>query len=179
MRFDKAEAHPRSRGENLRWIVSSASPAGSSPLTRGKLSPGEATNAYKGLIPAHAGKTTYDDARLPHERAHPRSRGENGLSMTSIGSPPGSSPLTRGKLDIHDRRNLIDGLIPAHAGKTCPTRGGIAPTRAHPRSRGENATVWSVSSGYMGSSPLTRGKPHRTVGRPGPPGLIPAHAGKT
>ena len=30
-----------------------------------------------------------------------------------------------------------------------------------------------------GSSPLTRGKPHRTVGRPGPPGLIPAHAGKT
>ena len=30
-----------------------------------------------------------------------------------------------------------------------------------------------------GSSPLTRGKPHRTVGGAWPPGLIPAHAGKT
>ena len=32
------EAHPRSRGENLRAVNTSSSAAGSSPLTRGKLS---------------------------------------------------------------------------------------------------------------------------------------------
>ena len=51
-------AHPRSRGENYQLPRQGSNLQGSSPLTRGKLSPGEATNAYKGLIPAHAGKTT-------------------------------------------------------------------------------------------------------------------------
>ena len=33
--------------------------------------------------------------------------------------------------------------------------------------------------GFAGSSPLTRGKPFARVAPPAPPGLIPAHAGKT
>ena len=50
-------AHPRSRGENLMITGISGARAGSSPLTRGKLS-----SAWEGikssrLIPAHAGKT--------------------------------------------------------------------------------------------------------------------------
>ena len=53
-----ATAHPRSRGENgannfLRSIVQ-----GSSPLTRGKPVRQDTRHLTKGLIPAHAGKTS-------------------------------------------------------------------------------------------------------------------------
>ena len=75
------------------------------------------------------------------------------------GTDPGSSPLTRGKRAALDLLDCLQGLIPAHAGKT-----------------------WSSSDATVkpsGSSPLTRGKlkpPDRPASRPG---LIPAHAGKT
>ena len=70
-------------------------------------------------------------------------------------------------------------LIPAHAGKTRRIRVFRGRRRAHPRSRGENATHPCVSRSSPGSSPLTRGKRpvpdvHSADGR-----LIPAHAGKT
>ena len=52
-----ARAHPRSRGENS-WLPSDTrTTLGSSPLTRGKRSYGEAGSTWDGLIPAHAGKT--------------------------------------------------------------------------------------------------------------------------
>ena len=50
---------------------------------------------------------------------------------------------------------------------------------AHPRSRGENTTVQTVTGWFQGSSPLTRGKPDGHPPRAPARGLIPAHAGKT
>ena len=70
-------AHPRSRGENARHSPFSSRPAGSSPLTRGKLHVGEADGEANRLIPAHAGKTREAGTAPPGGRAHPRSRGEN------------------------------------------------------------------------------------------------------
>ena len=91
----------------------------------------------------------------------------------------GSSPLTRGKRVLGEGDSLSDGLIPAHAGKTCSRRPLETIRGAHPRSRGENYPFRTRSSGQAGSSPLTRGKrgpDHRGFRRRG---LIPAHAGKT
>ncbi|EDN80065.1 hypothetical protein ACTODO_00501 [Schaalia dentiphila ATCC 17982] len=51
-------AHPRSRGENSPMRTAISSLAGSSPLTRGKLSGSLFGGFAVGLIPAHAGKTT-------------------------------------------------------------------------------------------------------------------------
>ena len=91
----------------------------------------------------------------------------------------GSSPLTRGKplpvlLNMAGLR-----LIPAHAGKTSTASRSPTRTRAHPRSRGENACALSTRLMASGSSPLTRGKLTRLHPRRLPAGLIPAHAGKT
>ena len=72
---------------------------------------------------------------------------------------PGSSPLTRGKLDNLTIGEVITRLIPAHAGKT--------------------ATIRRPTTSLTGSSPLTRGKRQRWNGPRGGIGLIPAHAGKT
>ena len=172
-------AHPRSRGENVGQLVPVLSGQGSSPLTRGKrvLLPDQLRE--RGLIPAHAGKTSSPPPRRSKRRAHPRSRGENTRKPRKTRRDRGSSPLTRGK---HTRRRtapLACGLIPAHAGKTFFVESTPQTGRAHPRSRGENPAHAGRRHHWWGSSPLTRGK--RLLGRRlrVVQRLIPAHAGKT
>ena len=175
----RPRAHPRSRGEN--WPVATPKPSsrGSSPLTRGKLPCGRASRARSGLIPAHAGKTLSATSSQCVDWAHPRSRGENGARGLPEWVLEGSSPLTRGK-HRHDHPDRPPrGLIPAHAGKTGRAGRTSESGPAHPRSRGENEIEALLDPEQQGSSPLTRGKLHARDQRPGHPGLIPAHAGKT
>ena len=174
-----ARAHPRSRGENVRVGANRFNGPGSSPLTRGKHDPERAVLVEHGLIPAHAGKTRLSPLAASTAGAHPRSRGENGMSRGVLLFVAGSSPLTRGKRSRQECRRHSGGLIPAHAGKTGSAGKTQCPRPAHPRSRGEN--LWpSVSvTIHPGSSPLTRGKPDQRRGHALGAGLIPAHAGKT
>ena len=152
-------AHPRSRGENTYAGEDRNLALGSSPQTRGKLWPIPEGSTPAGLIPAHAGKTRGGLRAGGACRAHPRSRGENPPIAWSDPTPPGSSPLTRGK-QLEECLNCVQaGLIPAHAGKTTCTHALASRRRAHPRSRGENS-IASV---------------HRSITT----WLIPAHAGKT
>ena len=51
------EAHPRACGENVLERMDSLEQAGSSPRMRGKLLGGANVGHFRGLIPAHAGKT--------------------------------------------------------------------------------------------------------------------------
>ena len=152
-------AHPRSRGENLSVAIAAIHGQGSSPLTRGKRCRRRPARSASRLIPAHAGKTLDATAAVDAVWAHPRSRGENEAARQPHGWETGSSPLTRGKLRSGIWPRTVDGLIPAHAGKT----------------------IWgSPTAGtYKGSSPLTRGKRPRADQRALRVRLIPAHAGKT
>ena len=72
-----SSAHPRSRGENRRLADRITKPAGSSPLTRGKLASHCPAYDRDRLIPAHAGKTVFIAGWILPDWAHPRSRGEN------------------------------------------------------------------------------------------------------
>ena len=152
---------------------------GSSPLTRGKHPDVRAGRRRSGLIPAHAGKTPSHPPPTPPPRAHPRSRGENDSAFALVVPIVGSSPLTRGKPALRNRRRCAARLIPAHAGKTRRNRGARQGGRAHPRSRGENLKKAPATFSPRGSSPLTRGKLEESTGDLFPTGLIPAHAGKT
>ena len=172
-------AHPRSRGENPKLPGIIVPIWGSSPLTRGKHGGGHRAVQHDGLIPAHAGKTSFVFGVDAPPGAHPRSRGENGTRHYQRAFRAGSSPLTRGKpvelIGGGDDR----GLIPAHAGKTGVIPANTVPDWAHPRSRGENNAQSVAAATGKGSSPLTRGK--RALWRTNEKyaGLIPAHAGKT
>ena len=117
-RRSRTRAHPRSHGENMGLPIGYVSTPGSSPLTRGKRASGWHGASCGGLIPAHAGKTGTPCGSVAKEPAHPRSRGENGRCSLSFSLLRGSSPLTRGKLSFHSRREPFSRLIPAHAGKT-------------------------------------------------------------
>ena len=159
-------AHPRSRGENRPISSQAPSATGSSPLTRGKPLEGLAGLLSGRLIPAHAGKTRVWEGRSRRGRAHPRSRGENGLWELIGFSDQGSSPLTRGKRSYALSALILPWLIPAHAGKTHHRRRFGRCWQAHPRSRGENGQRIDVAQPRVGSSPLTRGKlPWRTADR--------------
>ena len=174
-----SKAHPRSRGENAIGAAAGVIAAGSSPLTRGKPDGLDGASAIRGLIPAHAGKTSSTLALSSSREAHPRSRGENQQPVEGARESPGSSPLTRGKRFQQRRVEPTRGLIPAHAGKTRPDPRRRLPVRAHPRSRGENEGGRRRLPPQPGSSPLTRGKPTGRHGRSPKRRLIPAHAGKT
>ena len=114
------QAHPRSRGENPGQVLKIEVATGSSPLTRGKLK-ALADKCLNGrLIPAHAGKTGIEEATAKLKAAHPRSRGENFGVEEDSGLIDGSSPLTRGKPGVPQGQSGLEGLIPAHAGKTLP-----------------------------------------------------------
>ena len=154
-----ARAHPRSRGENAIVIGMVREGMGSSPLTRGKPSWSKRPTPTARLIPAHAGKTRRPRRRGKSRWAHPRSRGENEYLKRGSFISPGSSPLTRGKLLRSIVQQGVQGLIPAHAGKTSNQPGSGGATG--------------------GSSPLTRGKQRIRPARLSRAGLIPAHAGKT
>ena len=111
-------AHPRSRGENARDLLSPKDGSGSSPLTRGKRARGDLDRPPVRLIPAHAGKTASQPRESCSLAAHPRSRGENGERRGASMSIGGSSPLTRGKRIRTVAMRPRARLIPAHAGKT-------------------------------------------------------------
>ena len=172
-------AHPRSRGENPDCGVRVFLSEGSSPLTRGKPTDKVCGGVGHGLIPAHAGKT-YPYARTQlRRRAHPRSRGENHLTMWIVAWLVGSSPLTRGKPAVLSGPSGLSRLIPAHAGKTLRVGRRRAARGAHPRSRGENIASRKLPVNAEGSSPLTRGKLGDLEDIHARVRLIPAHAGKT
>ena len=172
-------AHPRSRGENVRLELTRPALRGSSPLTRGKPTRSPTTLKKRGLIPAHAGKTPTDSSLIGLYGAHPRSRGENEAFAALLGSPLGSSPLTRGKQTSRGDEVYTLRLIPAHAGKTGAATPILTGGGAHPRSRGENHPRARSGLAQRGSSPLTRGKPLATSRAARWLRLIPAHAGKT
>ena len=174
-----ARAHPRSRGENCLAVCQSFQYTGSSPLTRGKPRPRATLRRQPGIIPAHAGKTNQSGPPLAQHRDHPRSRGENDDSLNEAIQEVGSSPLTRGKRSGRAAKRLVQGIIPAHAGKTRSWRRLRPRPRDHPRSRRENRCHSSAIAIPKGSSPLTRGKHVGETQVQDRLGLIPAHAGKT
>ena len=85
----------------------------------------------------------------------------------------------RGKPAWERQFLAVDGLIPAHAGKTSSTLPALAGNGAHPRACGENIDVSVIVPVKTGSSPRMRGKRAGCGLDRFSERLIPAHAGKT
>ena len=89
-------AHPRSRGEHGSFLSIYGSFRGSSPLARGTLCVVFSFGVGYGLIPARAGNTLITAEIRSSLWAHPRSRGEHVVAMSTAWAVRGSSPLARG-----------------------------------------------------------------------------------
>ena len=152
---------------------------GSSPLARGLHAVGHDPRPCRRIIPARAGFTTLISRWLAISWDHPRSRGVYGDRPNHGGHPPGSSPLARGLPIPKPKIEYKRGIIPARAGFTRRHRGRPSRNPDHPRSRGVYTSRALAHTGYVGSSPLARGLPHRPAARANLPRIIPARAGFT
>ena len=131
-------AHPRVRGEHCRRSRGTPSWTGSSPRPRGALGGVHRVPSSSGLIPASAGSTAKGVVHQFKNRAHPRVRGEHIEHDPLADAGLGSSPRPRGAPSSDGPPSHDVGLIPASAGSTGWSRSAAAPTRAHPRVRGEH-----------------------------------------
>ena len=134
-----------------------AAPTGSSPHTRGAPCTTTKLSAAAGIIPAYAGSTSGTNSFSCRAWDHPRIRGEHERAVRAPVRAVGSSPHTRGALQLVDFRVVGAGIIPAYAGSTCRGARVKNSTRDHPRIRGEHFPHVHTVSRLMGSSPHTRG----------------------
>ena len=174
-----ATVHPRSRGEHATEHRRPAPAAGSSPLARGTRRPSGREGVGVRFIPARAGNTRAEPARIYRAPVHPRSRGEHSRRRQDASGMTGSSPLARGTRDKPDRRRTTGRFIPARAGNTRYRRSPPPNKTVHPRSRGEHCGPGSGDQCAFGSSPLARGTPTEARRREYLRRFIPARAGNT
>ena len=89
---------------------------GSSPHTRGTRSRGRSPSAARRLIPAYAGNAHRWSFRRLRVAVHPRIRGERDVAGPRTADVHGSSPHTRGTLELKQNGKMIPRFIPAYAG---------------------------------------------------------------
>ena len=97
---DETKDHPRIRGEHADPIVLRHGNRGSSPHTRGAQDPLSGRCRRPRIIPAYAGSTRRRRRRSSERADHPRIRGEHLNSGAAHRVAQGSSPHTRGALEM-------------------------------------------------------------------------------
>ena len=110
--------HPRACGAHCKINLLMTKGVGSSPRMRGSLFKGSVSVQEVGIIPAHAGLTSWHCVHHSRHWDHPRACGAHGLSAFIDLAKVGSSPRMRGSQPKPDSCNLLLGIIPAHAGLT-------------------------------------------------------------
>ena len=101
--FAIARDHPRIRGEHAEADGAKLEAEGSSPHTRGARETERTLAKDPGIIPAYAGSTWYSVPRRSTPWDHPRIRGEHSGRRLTPHCRHGSSPHTRGALDLGGR----------------------------------------------------------------------------
>ena len=150
---------------------------GSSPRTRGTARRGPVRPAHRRFIPAHAGNSSRRMDLSCLCPVHPRARGEQSTTPPCLCLLSGSSPRTRGTVNLHQTRAGSLRFIPAHAGNSArPPPAGCA-NAVHPRARGEQNPFTVKFNSGAGSSPRTRGTAGDAVDDATKQRFIPAHAG--
>jgi len=148
-------------------------------LARGRPRPTEAKAIRTRNTPARAGKTASCRPQRRSSRKHPRSRGEDPLTLASTVIGPETPPLARGRLEHGMGVVGPVGNTPARAGKTIAGTLRDTSTRKHPRSRGEDLTQTETSLWGRETPPLARGRRHFRQQDLRGHRNTPARAGKT
>ena len=131
--------HPRTCGENKIHLFTSYLGIGSPPHLRGKRIKKRRNSLVKRITPAPAGKTFICYYVYDTDKDHPRTCGENPMTVKSKILEPGSPPHLRGKHEKGYRSPDITRITPAPAGKTTFELVFIFRDKDHPRTCGENA----------------------------------------
>ena len=146
---------------------------------RGSPSSFEESTASCGIIPAHAGLTSWPSTTCKLSGDHPRACGAHCRDGRNRRQGVGSSPRMRGSPTSDQSTFFVRGIIPAHAGLTRPLWMHQTARRDHPRACGAHRTTGDFDIYWTGSSPRMRGSHRCHYRRLEDVGIIPAHAGLT
>ena len=149
--------HPRARGEQRVYVAEAEPKCGSSPRTRGTGVKQMPNPREERFIPAHAGNRMPPLAGRPLTTVHPRARGEQLQVHHSRVWDAGSSPRTRGTVNLAIAALKAARFIPAHAGNRTRESWPVWSRTVHPRARGEQEHGAFTAKRSHGSSPRTRG----------------------
>ena len=149
---------PAGAGKSSRSRPPSARRPGSSPRVRGKGKPEDLHELVPGIIPAGAGKSCTCQSHVSTGQDHPRGCGEKPVYLGLKKGLVGSSPRVRGKAHPTAQATRRPRIIPAGAGKRCPSKEVSAGKADHPRGCGEKPRMAAQLLGVQGSSPRVRGK---------------------
>ena len=129
--------HPRVCGEKSLLLGSSGSMGESPPHMRGKARHCAAVHGYRGITPAHAGKSFTSFYHCTTFWDHPRTCGEKLIPPLLGFGLTGSPPHMRGKERGSTSRQRRKGITPAHAGKRVVAEVCFVSNADHPRTCGE------------------------------------------
>ena len=167
------------RGEQLKTIIAHIMILGSPPHARGTAVLTSVKTAFAGITPACAGNRDRESVERDFNEDHPRMRGEQSSWQALHTYSRGSPPHARGTAGFYHDRLRLDGITPACAGNRDFIRLARAEFGDHPRMRGEQGYVETLSKNPKGSPPHARG----TVDVPGKrwvfEGITPACAGNS
>ena len=171
--------HPRGCGEHDGNTADTYTGQGLSPRMRGARSQPSQSILFKRIIPADAGTTRPVESGLSHCEDHPRGCGEHGRGYYPDFPKLGSSPRMRGAQTVVHRDMAENGIIPADAGSTPPSRKPSTQYTDHPRGCGEHYWCTSGNLYIRGSSPRMRGALNLIASKRFFKRIIPADAGST
>jgi len=148
-----------------------------SPRTRGWSRTHRTSRTLDVVVPAHAGMVPALRSWARSPGSGPRARGDGPRGWSARGSVPPWSPRTRGWSQDLLAPELLDGVVPAHAGMVPgrPPRSDRLP--GGPRARGDGPGIDTFARDVAEWSPRTRGwslsdSEGFIRGR-----VVPAHAG--
>ena len=150
--------HPRACGEKRMRAMRGRGRTGSPPRMRGKVPPHCSAIAIARITPAHAGKSVVIDFITGIAQDHPRACGEKFQRIFCFGYYQGSPPRMRGKDDKGIWYGYLNGITPAHAGKSLWLNPALFPAKDHPRACGEKGNRIRRKLPKWGSPPRMRGK---------------------
>ena len=177
--YDKAEDHPRLRGEHMEVLYPIRHILGSPPPTRG--TPHTLLTFFycSWITPAYAGNTSGLRFFAPTAQDRPRLRGEHTVGWSFSDLAVGSPPPTRGTPYAQVPLPVRCGITPAYAGNTHTIDNIVVLGRDHPRLRGEHLKRQKTPYKLVGSPPPTRGTLIQRIEKCLINGITPAYAGNT
>ena len=146
---------------------------------RGSLNSAASSGKRRGIIPAGAGLTDWEDERNDRVQDHPRGCGAHKSTVPHCTLLTGSSPRVRGSHRHYKRHYALIGIIPAGAGLTTLSNVAMMIGRDHPRGCGAHLIIRGHKGAREGSSPRVRGSLLYPESRLFLSGIIPAGAGLT
>ena len=125
---------------------------------RGKGTGNTLRSWFNRITPAHAGKRCLSVPLQGQSQDHPRACGEK----PPVGVPErritGSPPRMRGKVDFCILGRIVNGITPAHAGKSEGAGSVHGAFQDHPRACGEKISVPTPTEELPGITPAHAGK---------------------